>query len=614
MRSTYGAFVDVSEPAMFSCPVCNDQRWFVQKTSPHQGKTLLHGQFDARQRVYICQSGCVDSKGRKITSASLSGHLLPNRTVGYDVMDFIGKKRFLECRQREEIQAMLLDNYGIRLSTGEISNLTKLFAQYMGRLHRARSESLKNALISDGGWPMHVDATGEKGRGTIFVVMAGWREWVLGSWKVATENTNLILPCMRETVRLFGAPCAIMRDMGRAVTPAAKGLVAELKLEIPVLTCHQHFTADIGKDLLNSSHTAMRELFRRTGIRKKLREFARELGREIGEAIPEARKAVCDWQVMADNGHRVPSGREGLAVVRSATQWTLDYVADSTGLDFPYDREYLDFYHRCQVALRASDAFLRTPPKDQKVVRFLERLNRLLSPIETEEAFHKNAVLISRRAKLFDEMRDTLRLAEKYPKGETQQEIENMYLQFQKWTVSIAKRRPISGPAKDQREAIDIILKHIQEHGETLWGHAIPVMTDLGTQIRLVTRTNYLPENLFKDLKHGERCRSGRKILTQDLEHMPAEALLVLNLKHDDYVKIICGSIDLLPEAFAELDKDDRKRRMIGQQSSYDDGLGKILQIPTASLSTDDRRLVRTKAMDSRMHGAANSRSPRYLN
>lgn len=596
------------------CPVCNGQRWLVQKTSPHQGKTLLHGQFDARQRVYICQGGCVDSKGRKITSASLAAHLLPNRTVGYDVMDFIGKMRFLEYRQREDIQAMLLDNYGIRLSTGEISNMAKLFAQYMGRLHHARSESLKAALISDGGWPMHVDATGEKGRGTIFVVMAGWREWVLGSWKVATENTDLILPCMRETVRLFGAPCAIMRDMGRAVTPAVKRLVAELKIEIPVLTCHQHFTADIGKDLLNSSHATMRELFRRTGIRAKLREFARELGREIGDAIPEARKAAIDWQVIVDNGHRVPSGREGLAVVRSAIQWTLDYMADSSGLDFPYDREYLDFYHRCQVALRASDAFLRTPPQDQKVVRFLQRLNRLLSTIENEKAFYNNAVLIDRRAKLFDEMRDTLRLAEKYPKDETQQEIENIYLQFQKWTASIEKRRPCSGPAKDQREAIDIILKHIQVHGKTLWGHAIPVMTDLGREVRLVTRTNYLPEHLFKDVKHGERCRSGRKILTQDLEHMPAEAMLVSNLKHDDYVKIVCGSIDRLPEVFAELDKNERGLRMIGQQSSYDDDLEKILQIPTASLSTDDRRLVRTKAMNSRMHAAANSRAPRYLN
>lgn len=74
-------------------------------------------------------------------------------------------------------------------------------------------------LISDGGWQMHVDATGEHGRGTLFAVMAGWRQWVLGAWKVATENAELLLPCMPETVRYFGAPSAAMRDLGRAVIP-----------------------------------------------------------------------------------------------------------------------------------------------------------------------------------------------------------------------------------------------------------------------------------------------------------------------------------------------------------------------------------------------------------
>jgi hypothetical protein len=137
--------------------------------------------------------------------------------VGYDVMVFVGLKRFLEYRQREEISTTLINKHGIHLSTGEISKLTKRFVDYLARLHHARSKALRTALASDGGWPMHVDATGEHGRGTLFIVMGGWRQWVLGAWKVATENAELLLPCMRETVRSFGVPYAIMRDMGGAV-------------------------------------------------------------------------------------------------------------------------------------------------------------------------------------------------------------------------------------------------------------------------------------------------------------------------------------------------------------------------------------------------------------
>ena len=74
---------------------------------------------------------------------------------------------------------------------------------------------------------MHVDATGEDGRGTLLLVMAGWRQWVLGAWKISTERVELILPCLLETVRRFGAPCAAMRDLGRAMTPAIDDLVSE---------------------------------------------------------------------------------------------------------------------------------------------------------------------------------------------------------------------------------------------------------------------------------------------------------------------------------------------------------------------------------------------------
>lgn len=201
MQSTESAFVCVCEAPSKPCPVCDSLKWKVQKTIPRKGKTLTHGQFAARQTIHVCAHGCYHPNGTKVTATSLTERLLPGSIAGYDVMVFIGLKRFLEHQQREEIRTSLIGEHGIHLSTGEISNLMKLFVEYLARLHYARSDSLKAMLMSDGGWPMHVDATGEHGRGTLFVVMSGWRKWILGAWKVATENAELILPCMRETVR-----------------------------------------------------------------------------------------------------------------------------------------------------------------------------------------------------------------------------------------------------------------------------------------------------------------------------------------------------------------------------------------------------------------------------
>lgn len=587
----------------------------VQKTAPRSGQTLAHGPFEAQETHHFCASKCRWPSGAVVTrrAACLCEALIPESNFGYDVMVSAGQQRFLRYRQREEIQSVLREKYGITISTGEVSALSRLFTQYMARLHRARSGLLAAALAADGGWTLHVDATGEAGRGTLLIVMAGWRRWVLGAWKISTERADLVLPCLQEVVRRFCAPCAAMRDLGKAMITALDDLVAELQLTIPVLACHQHFVADVGKDLLEPAHAELRSLFRRAKVRTNLNALVRELGRQLGTNVVEARQAVDDWQSLEDAEHRIEGGLDGLAVVRSLAQWTLDFKAAATGLDFPFDRPYLDLHDRCLTTLRATDAFLRTPPKDQKVTSALKRLHRTLAPVDCQVPFHQVAMRLRRRTVLVDELRMVLRLATVYPDDETKQDLTQMRGQLDELVASLAKRRPARGPAQDVREAIDIILTHIDDHGQNLWGHAIRLPEGAGGGVRLVARTNALAENYFKMFKHDERRRSGRKNLGQELEHLPAEAALVRNLEHEDYVRIVCGSLDRLPEAFAELDQLERERKLNGEPpEEQEDDLQTILQLASASLSPADRRVVRTEEMGCRIDAAARSRAPRW--
>ncbi len=606
--------VRVCDTPQEPCPICGEEKWLVQKTEPRQGRTIAHGHFFAQAAVHYCVNDCKNPDGTKMTqhAASITNHLIPQSTTGYDVMVFVGIKRFIEYRQREEIQKSLLDEHNIRISTGEISNLMNDFVGYLRWLHYDKAPQLKNALMEDGGWPMHVDATGENGRGTLFVVMAGWRrQWVLGSWKPSTEKTELLVPCMMEAIRHFGFPCAAMRDLGRAVIPAINEVLEKLKLDIPVFGCHQHFLADVGKDLLQPSHTALRELFKRTSVRPKLRDLSRELGRKLGNSVEKSRKVVYEWQKLADSGHQIPSGLDGIAVVRTISQWVLDYSVEATGLDFPFDRPYLDFYNRAIIALRASDAFLRKPPEDSEVNRALKRLHKRLSPVDSEVPFQQTVYRLRRRISLFDEMRNVFRMANALIEKETESELQNMQDQFEKWKDSLDSKRPSRGRGKDSREAIDVISSHLDRHGESLWGHAILLPEKVSGEVRLVSRTNNLLENSFKQMKHGERRRSGRKILTKDLEFFPADIALTWNLKKEDYVEIVCGSIDKLPAAFAELDKKQRMLKHKGITQSNGKQSDLQLQIASASLSTPDRRVVRTQDMNNRIIAAAKSRAPK---
>jgi hypothetical protein len=612
--SVHGALVIAREdPGL--CPQCQGPM-HVEKTLVRTGATLTLGAFLVRETVHVCASRCRRPSGALVTrrAQALQESILPRRSIGYDVMVYIGVKRYLEYLQREEIQRLLRDEHRISLSTGTISDLARLFGSYLRALHEDRADALREALEGDGGWPLHVDATGENGRGTLLIAYAGWRRWVLGAWKIPTERADMVLPRLREVVALFGAPCAIVRDLGRAMTQAANDLVTELEHPIPVLACHAHFLADVGNDLLDPSHSALRNLFRRHKIRPALRGMAREIGRTIGSSITRVRKVVLAWQQDPNGEHTLPKGHlEGLGIVRALAQWVLDYPDDASGADFPFDRPYLDLLDRCLHARRAVDAFLRRPPDDKKVCHALKRLGRALEPAATQAPFAETARTLRSRAKLFDDLRSALRLSPSGSGGHTteaaasQHELRTIQSAVEQLTLSLRERRPSRGPAQDSRQAIDLVLAHLHRHGDSLWGHAIPLPHEAGGGVRVVSRTNNLLEGLNRSLKQGERRRSGRRVLADDFEHLPSEAALAPNLRCDDYLQILCTSLEQLPRAFADL---DQRRRLTAVSLPPHDTSLPTPELASASLPKADRCLIRSDDMNRRVLAAARSRAP----
>lgn len=597
----------------------------VEKTFRHHGRTLAHGCFEVRETVHICASGC-RTAGRPVRQRQqeLAEILLPRSTVGYDVMAFIGRERFVHQRQREEIRAALRDRYALVLSTGEVSALARGFLVYLQALHEQRAPELRAALAADGGWPLHVDATGEDGRGTLLVIYAGWRGWVLGSWKIPTERGDAVLPRLRAVAARFGVPCAIMRDLGRAVIEAAGDFVAELDRPIPVLSCHWHLLKDVGKDMLSPAHDELRALFRRFEVTGKLRAFAREIGRGLGDDIEQARRKVGVWLDGPLDRYQLPAGTAGVAGVRALAQWVLDFPRDGHDQGFPFDLPWLDLYRRCHRTCRAVDAFLRTPDQDRKAHKLLVRLHHLLRPVLGELPFRRPVEVITTRARLFSELRAALRFQGKpspqssmasrprgAPDADTPQMLRDIQVALTDLARSLRERRPQRGPAHDTRQAIDLILAHIERHGASLYGHEIVLPTSAGGGTRLVARTNNVLEGFFHALKHGERRRSGRKILTHDFERLPAAAPLAVNLTKSDYVEIVCGSLENLPHAFAQLDREDRRwslpARLHASATQADEP-----DVISSSMPASDRHIIRADAMHERVLAAARSRSPRY--
>ena len=536
----------------------------------------------------------------------------PRCTVGYAGVVRVGVERYMHHRQREEIRADLESEHGIVLSTGEIRELAHRCLASLEALHRVSAPALRTGLAADGGWPLHIDATGEDGRGTLLVALAGWRRWVLGSWKLPTERAEFMLPKLKDVGGDFGAPRAILRDLGRAVTDAVDEFVSSLDAAIPVLGCHLHCLSDIGGDLLEDLHDELRTLFRKVKLLKPLRAFAREQGRRLGPAIQEGRTGVRLWLAHRDPDHRLPGGPAGMTAARALAPWVLDYPAEGSDAGFPFDLPYLDLYDRCLQVCRAPEVFLRNPPADPQVPKLLERLQRILRPVKRDPpALASVANALRTRAKLFAELREALRLVIKPERatpatvdpGRADRELRDIQAAVDRLAASLRDRRPERGPATDMRQAIDLILSHLDRHGHSLWGHVISIPPECGGGIRLVHRTHNVLETFFHTMKHGERRRSGRKILTQDFEQLPPAAALALNLTRPDYVAIGCASLDRLPEAFAKLDAANRHRSLAAAPNRTPTA------VETASVSTIDRRLVRD--MDPRIIAVAQSSRPR---
>jgi hypothetical protein len=364
----------------------------------------------------------------------------------------------------------------------------------------------------------------------------------------------------------------------------------------------------MGKDLMSEGHDRLRALFRKTKLRSRLRSLAPELGRGLGQNIDCARTGVRDWQSQTGQHQRMPTGSAGVATIRALAQWVLDYPADTQGYGFPFDLSWLALYDRCLQALDALRVYLSEHPKDMAVRKALERLQQIFQSVQDDiDDFGLVADRLQRRAELFAELRMAFRLREESNYGRQgntgcadMDELKSIRRAVSRLVRSLRLRRPQRGRAADQREAIDIVLSHSQKHGRFLWGHVIPLPKKAGGDSRLVDRTNNVIESQFHTLKHGERRRSGHKVLTQDFEMLPPSAAPAMNLRRSDYVSIVCGSLDQLPIAFAQLDA--KKRPGVESPVSIID---RTNYPEMASLSTAARKLVRVEEMTDKIVAAA---------
>ena len=226
----------------------------VLKSRRREVVTLEAGAFVAKEVLKHCPG---EASHPVLSSSALSQLVKSAQRYGYDIVVHVGLARYLRGKQRTEIQTELLEHGGLELSETSISNLCDRFLCYFEALHLARAPALRSAMHE--GYPLHIDATCEHGKGGLFVCMNGWRGWVLMAARIPSEHSDHLRPTVHETIELFGDPIATVRDLGEAGASALE----ELRTRgIPDLVCHFHFLGALGKKLFDNAYAVLRRLLR----------------------------------------------------------------------------------------------------------------------------------------------------------------------------------------------------------------------------------------------------------------------------------------------------------------------------------------------------------------
>ncbi|MCP4143051.1 MAG: hypothetical protein GY755_22635 [Chloroflexi bacterium] len=493
--------------------------------------------------VEIQKKCSVDSSHPALKSEGLTQIVRPRQRFGYDLIVHVGLARYLRRKQREEICEELFRKRAIKLSPGSVSNLCDRFLLYLEALHLERSPHLRTAM-QEHGYPLHMDATSEHGKGGLFVCIDGFRGWVLYAGKIESESEERLKPFVEKTIELFGDPIAIMRDLG----PPGKNAVAFLRQrDVPDLVCHYHFLGAVGAKLFDGPYAILRNLLRENNVRADLRQTLKEVKRYRGQGT----KKGCFGP---------GSIREDLIAL---VHWILEGDGKKDDM-YPFSLPHLEFFQRCQGAMKRADVWAPTP-RSQAEQKVLHHLKDLMQKLEKDNRFQDAVGPLEKGWLAFNQARSTLRLTNaELPGGDARyQQIDAPALQALR-LKEIEKQ--VERYVKDLRKCVGneslvkpttpngIILKYFNKYRAQLFGHPVIFDND-GTIIAVVQRTNNVDEHFFGKEKQQLRRRVGRAHLGRDLEDQPAQAVFASNLRHHDYVQILCGSLENLHNAFAELDE-----------------------------------------------------------
>jgi uncharacterized protein YbaR (Trm112 family) len=536
------------KPEQKTCPV-DKKPLQVVKTSQRTVKALGIGTFQAHETVLYCKKHPELGVRR---AEELTELVPPNSNVAYNVIVQVGKLRFMQKRQVNEIQEILLIKHSVDVSTSEIEVLINKFIFYVAAVHQESIPLIRTQIKARGGYILHLDATCEGDSPKLVSSVDSVSGFVLYSVKVTSENIDELVPFLKQILYYFGRPLAVVSDMSKAIQAA----VFEVFGNVPHYICHFHFLAAMGKLLFEKEHIALRKALSKAGISGKLKAIRRDMAKRFQVlSINEIEQYLTTPEKLG----QTVEAPEMLAYY--LIQWILDHPSDGNGYGFPFDQRYLNFYERLQTAqslLNEVKAYYSTKTDNDAVVWKLYHL--IQTPI-SNLGLKSTVAQYKIKLAVFSDLRQALGVAPESTNNGLRQNDETTSCQELR-KIRTAVETFMGSLGQQIENAMDKTLRDslvkVKERIHTYWDRlfADPFIVEVNGEKKMffVHRTNNIMEHQFRMFAYSYRRVHGNRSVRRNLENIPEQLPLVENLKNPDYVKLVFQDESKIAKRFSEVD------------------------------------------------------------
>ncbi|MBA4380349.1 MAG: hypothetical protein C0393_06700 [Anaerolinea sp.] len=158
------------------------------------------------------------------------------------------------------------------------------------------------------------------------------------------------------------------------------------------------------------------------------------------------------------------------------------------------------------------------------------------------------------KIKIFDQLREAMRIAP--PHGSAGLNSGDLHADMGgiEKAVRHFRARVVSDPQYTTNPAYQKMIAQIDQYWQKLFADPISVQTPQGRVSIQPQRTNNIMERLFRDLKRGNRRKTGNTSMAKTLQAMLADTPLVRNLENPHYMQILLDGHSTLEERFADID------------------------------------------------------------